>query len=338
VDNGTCTTPKAFIEVNGQVVMEAEHFMTNTGRSAHTWDLLTNTAASNGQMMSSNPNNGAAINTGYVTTSPQLDYTIKFTTLGTYYVWLRTIGPNGNDDSCHAGLDSTAVASADRMGSFSAALSWSRSTMDGPVATINVTSAGLHNFNIWMREDGLRIDKIVLTTNSSYTPNGAGPTESEQQGGTPQCSSAAECDDANSCTTDTCTAGVCGHAAVANGTACADDGNACTTDACTAGACTHVAIPNCGNSPCSAYCSNPVSFSGNFQSGNLGTAATCHQTTGTLNGGNCGNFVSPRKLYVNGQAMSCGNGNWSSIPAKVNGGYCVYTTAGDYSWAYFATW
>jgi hypothetical protein len=81
-----------------------------------------------------------------------------------------------------------------------------------------------------------------------------------------------------------------------------------------------------------------VTFSGNFQSGNLGTAATCHETTATINGGNCGNFVAPRQLFINGVAMSCGTGNWSSLPAKVNNGYCVYTTAGDYAWAYFTTW
>jgi len=76
----------------------------------------------------------------------------------------------------------------------------------------------------------------------------------------------------------------------------------------------------------------------NFQSGNLGTNATCHQTTATLNGGNCGNFVSPRTLSVNGTVMSCNNGNWSSLPAKVNGGYCIQATPGQFSYAYMTLW
>ena len=35
--------------------------------------------------------------------------------------------------------------------------------MDGPVATLNVTTAGLHTINVWMREDGARIDRVLLT-------------------------------------------------------------------------------------------------------------------------------------------------------------------------------
>lgn len=52
------------------------------------------------------------------------------------------------------------------------------------------------------------------------------------------CEEAADCDDANTCTTDTCgTDGVCLNAPVADGTTC-DDGLFCTVgDACVAGAC-----------------------------------------------------------------------------------------------------
>lgn len=91
--------------------------------------------------------------------------------------------------------------------------------------------------------------------------------------------------------------------------------------------------------PCAGYCSNPTTFNGaNYQSGNLGTAATCQQTTAQIHGGTCGNFASPRKLYVNGVPMSCNWANWTSIPPAKNGGYCVYTTAGNYSYAGFSTW
>jgi len=92
--------------------------------------------------------------------------------------------------------------------------------------------------------------------------------------------------------------------------------------------------------PCAGYCTNPTTFNGatTFQSGNLGTAATCHETTVPIRGGNCGNFVSPRKLSINGVAMNCNWANWSSLPPAKNGGYCVYTTSGNNSWAAFSTW
>ena len=146
------------------------------------------------------------------------------------------------------------------------------------------------------------------------------------------------CDDGNACTTDSCDAtNGCTHVAAANGAACTDDGNSCTNDVCSAGACTHPSNGTCGATPCSNICSNPVKFSGNYQSGSLGSGVTCFETT-VLHGGNCGNFVSPRTLKINGTTMSCNNQNWSTLPAKVNGGWCVTTTAGNYPWAYFATW
>lgn len=340
---GVCTHPQSgscnsgpFLESGGSVVIEAEHFTTNTARANHNWALLSNTSASGGQVMRSDPNNGANVNTGYVTGSPQLDFPILFSTPGTYYVWLRGIGPTGDDDSCHVGLDGQGPASADRISSFGTSLTWTRSTLDGPVATIVVSTPGLHTLNLWMREDGLHVDRLLLTTNNAFTPSGAGPAESPRQG-TSGCSSAADCNDNNACTNDACSSGTCTY--TNNTAACADDGSACTNDVCSAGVCTHPQNGSCGSTPCSAFCQNPVVFSSsNFQSGNLGSNATCHQTTATLNGGNCGNFVSPRSLSVNGTLMSCNNGNWSSLPPKVNGGYCVQTTAGNHPWAYFTTW
>jgi lysophospholipase L1-like esterase len=47
----------------------------------------------------------------------------------------------------------------------------------GVIAKINVPSLGLHTINVWMRESGVVLDKLVLTTSSSYTPTGTGPAE-----------------------------------------------------------------------------------------------------------------------------------------------------------------
>lgn len=92
--------------------------------------------------------------------------------------------------------------------------------------------------------------------------------------------------------------------------------------------------------PCAGLCDNPVSvtINGNYQSGALGTGATCFQTTSPVHGGNCGNFVSPRTLKVNGVQETCNNRNWSSLPQPRNGGCCVQTTAGNNAWAFFTLW
>jgi subtilisin family serine protease len=90
--------------------------------------------------------------------------------------------------------------------------------------------------------------------------------------------------------------------------------------------------------PCAGLCTNPTIItvgSGGYGSGSIGTGSTCYQTTSVVRGGNCGNFVSPRTLSVNGVQETCNNQNWSSLPATRNGGYCLQTTAGNYSYAYF---
>jgi len=53
---------------------------------------------------------------------------------------------------------------------------WSSDTMDNVRATIEVTAPGEQMLNIWMREDGTRLDKIVLTNDSSLNPTGFGAT------------------------------------------------------------------------------------------------------------------------------------------------------------------
>ena len=91
-----------------------------------------------------------------------------------------------------------------------------------------------------------------------------------------------------------------------------------------------------GNTPCAGLCTNPTIFTAqSYQSGNLGSNATCHQTTANLQGVQCSNVTSPRTFSVNGSVRSCST---STPPAKRNGGYCIQTTAGNPTWASFATW
>jgi hypothetical protein len=95
-----------------------------------------------------------------------------------------------------------------------------------------------------------------------------------------------------------------------------------------------------GGGPCAGLCANPTSFTinGSFQSGSLGTGNVCRQTSSPIHGGNCGNFVSPRQLSVNGATEVCNGGNWASVPPARNGGYCIQATSGNQPWAFFTTW
>ncbi|HSC89366.1 MAG TPA: trypsin-like serine protease [Polyangiaceae bacterium] len=89
--------------------------------------------------------------------------------------------------------------------------------------------------------------------------------------------------------------------------------------------------------PCSDLCANPVQMTSQyFGSGQMGSQATCHETTFPVNGLTCGNLAPGRQLSINGQTVACGS--WIQIPPARNGGYCVQTNAGGYDWAFFQTW
>jgi len=164
---------------DGLLVFEAEHFDSRVSQSSHDWTTTSSADASGSVALFAGPNNGAFIDTGYVTTSPRADFRVNFVKTGVHYLWVRGRADSGSDDSFHMGIDGQAVTSADRMTVHAeSTFSWSRVTMDGPVASVPVASAGVHMINLWMREDGTIIDKILLTSSANFTPTGYGPPES----------------------------------------------------------------------------------------------------------------------------------------------------------------
>ncbi len=161
------------------IVMEVEHYYRYQSGNIQDWSHST-TPNAEGSSLAALPNQGTNLNTGYQTNSPELEYDIDFVHTGTYYVWMRIYAPSFEDNSVHAGLDGVGLASADKItyDTYNQ-WGWTNKTMDGPVTTIPVNSTGTHTLNLWMREDGVIVDRILLTRDASYTPTGAGPPESD---------------------------------------------------------------------------------------------------------------------------------------------------------------
>jgi hypothetical protein len=114
-------------------------------------------------------------------------------------------------------------------------------------------------------------------------------------------------------------------------------GSCTSPQTCGGGGTPNVCGGGSGTTPCASLCASPVTFtSQSYQSGNLGTAATCHETSANLAGLSCGNFASSRTFSVNGTLINCAGS--ATLPAKRNGGYCFQASAGDHAWAYFSTW
>lgn len=176
--------------------MEAENYMATVpgndedegpddgdDMSSHSWVSYSDSDASSDTALSANPNWG--YNPSDTENGERLDYHVEFGTTGTYNVWVRMDCSSGGDDSVHAGLNGTpesygAIGLTERGSTHCSSESgwaWMNETDDGAV-TVEVDSAGKHTVNLWMREDGTAIDKILLTTDSTFTPSGDGPSES----------------------------------------------------------------------------------------------------------------------------------------------------------------
>ena len=168
----------------GAVAFEADEFNAaqeggGTGGETHTWEEGTDTSrqadASGGTYLVAEPRAGND-NADDTTSGPRLDYRVDFESAGTYYIWVRTQSPSGNDDSIHAGLDGT-LASDGGIGVAGGSGSnwgWSNTVKSsgGKRVKVNVASPGVHTVNIWMREDGTPFDKVIITDDAGYTPSG----------------------------------------------------------------------------------------------------------------------------------------------------------------------
>ena len=174
-----------FIESNGLLVIEAEHYSQNASRNGQQWALSTSFGGYQGSgSMAAHPDQGKIYNTGYGSNSPYINFPASFTKTGTYYVWVRAHAvPSGN--TLHVGLDNAEIPSASALETFNfSSYTWINKRKNGSTATLPINSAGHHDITLWMREDGIHVDRILLTTNSGYVPSGSGPAESQRSGST----------------------------------------------------------------------------------------------------------------------------------------------------------
>jgi hypothetical protein len=172
-------TDFAFVESDGMVVMEAEHYNTKIDRNKHFWRILSYKKyySGSGYIMAL-PDTGTRIKTDYGTKSPETIYSVMFENPGIYYVWTRAYGKHDGNNSAHAGLNNEENETANNLLFSTKKWKWKKVRMDGSDAYIAVDEPGIHTFHIWMREDGALVDKIILTRDTDYVPHWKGPDES----------------------------------------------------------------------------------------------------------------------------------------------------------------
>ncbi|MFC1601438.1 PASTA domain-containing protein [Candidatus Sumerlaeota bacterium] len=181
------TTDKVYsqaADATGLAVIEAENYGRKAaGINGYEWEINTGAAGylGTGAMMVSA--GGISYGVDYDVQSPRMDYFIDFAKTGNHWVWVRAHGSSPSDDSYHLGDDMHASA----WGNYQAWGTWNiyHWMKKGP---FTVDSTGVHTINLWMREDGTRIDRLLVTSDDAYVPTaqtdgqgnviGDGPAES----------------------------------------------------------------------------------------------------------------------------------------------------------------
>lgn len=165
---------------DGFVVFEAENFDRNLDGL---WFPDTTRGTPSGGASMVNPN-GAGGSEG----ATKLEYDIEFKQAGTFVVWFRASGDNGNDDSSWFHLNGErpaerATGNQASMTGFQPQTDfvWRSDAQDPPDPfTVDIPSPGVHTVGLARREDGAFFDKFILTTDTAYTPTGMGPAETRE--------------------------------------------------------------------------------------------------------------------------------------------------------------
>ncbi len=169
----SCAAARAqvFTTASGVVYFEAEAYTSSIARSGLAWEQTNTIAGFSGTGYMAVTNDATNnLNAGITTTSPELQYAVNFTIAGTYRIWARGYPMTGNDDSIHLGLDGVPTATSSNLtwAPVTNTWVWTNITAGGAARTITVGATGLHTFNMWMREDGTRVDRFVLATDVNF--------------------------------------------------------------------------------------------------------------------------------------------------------------------------
>lgn len=174
-------------EIDGFIVFEVENY-----------DELLGDFWTRGSDAALDPSGGAYMrlpdNISDNENNDQLLYNVNFAQAATYQVWYRaSVGdsvdtgaadsgwfhlngarPAERDPASGAGANSASMTGFNNQRTFV----WRSDSQDGPDPyTVAIPSVGLHVVGIAAREDGAHFDKMILTTDTAFTPTGYGPPE-----------------------------------------------------------------------------------------------------------------------------------------------------------------
>jgi len=175
------------VETGGTIALEAESAMSELAGSDNASNIAWQDSTEGVQYTGSGylhalPDLG--IDTGDSTNGSELSWQVEFNSPGTYWIWARVLRVDDGSDSLHVGIDGQpATYGGDGLASDQPGWSWANAVGNTTLnwrAWLSVPSAGRHTISVWMKEDGIRFDRLVLTQNMQWTPPST-PTTTAQR-------------------------------------------------------------------------------------------------------------------------------------------------------------
>ena len=167
------------------IVIESEEYQQTVTRNDLSWSLYRKRRgySGNGAMVVL-PDRDVRVREQLNQESPSLSYNVDFPEQGRYYVWMRMWAEDGNSNSAYLGLDNNSEREAIEMttNEFRKWV-WTNNSVSrrGP-ARIDLNGSGIHSLRLWMREDGLLIDRILLTQDPDFRPGSVQENALDQSG------------------------------------------------------------------------------------------------------------------------------------------------------------
>jgi hypothetical protein len=176
-----------FVESGGILTLEAESAMMNLPGSDNASNIAWQNATDGTQYtgsgyMQAEPDLG--VDTGDSTNGSELSWQVEFNDAGTYWIWVRMLRVDDDSDSIHVGIDGEpATYGGNGLSTDQPGWTWANAVDNTTLnwrAWLSVPAAGRHTISVWMKEDGIRFDRLVLTQNMQWTPPTTPTTPAER--------------------------------------------------------------------------------------------------------------------------------------------------------------
>ncbi len=191
-----------FVETNGQVVVEAEHFLKQEKDDVRKWYVVTEGSVPEVEPDGDAPHFETASGKAYLEILPDtrrthdnqlirgenfsnepgtigvLSYPVQIQTPGRYYVWVRAYSTTTEDNGIHVGLNGEWPESGQRMQWCEGKNSWrwesKQRTQENHCGEpykifLEIKEPGIHTIQFSMREDGFEFDQWMMTTDRDFS-------------------------------------------------------------------------------------------------------------------------------------------------------------------------